>query len=313
MVLWGSDDSILRYLTLSSVFTVVLSTLSNHSYLFARRPARLLFLGFLSLLTVAMKFLRDPETRSPRLLSFPFYIILSLLSVVAADDCQPSTWTVDARPAAPTPFIASNATIRLKSASVALIGAVEPGEINCRYRGSTYEDVNYYTCTQLAERYEITIEKFFMLNPDLDPDCGNIQPNTDYCVDGFIEPVRATDGHCGPPNNNATCLGNQSGQCCNAETWTCGNSTADCAPGTCYEGACVGDNIYSTDGTCGYAYGNRLCIGKWGDCCSLDGACGTGVDFCGEDVCQSGNCTRPNMPSPAPTLGNTTDGTCGGA
>jgi len=46
----------------------------------------------------------------------------------------------------------------------------------------------------------------------------------------------------------------------------------DCAPGTCYEGACAGDSVYSTDGTCGTRGDSlRMCAGKWGDCCNLDG------------------------------------------
>ena len=64
----------------------------------------------------------------------------------------------------------------------------------------------------------------------------------------------------------------------------------DCEDGTCYEGLCAGDRVYSTDGTCGYDYGDRLCAGKWGDCCNRHGRCGTGDSFCGESVCQSGNC-----------------------
>lgn len=57
-----------------------------------------------------------------------------------------------------------------------------------------------------------------------------------------------------------------------------------------------------------------MCAGVWGDCCSLEGECGTGDAFCGVDVCQSGNCTRLAVPEPTtpPWLaGNTTDGTCG--
>lgn len=88
----------------------------------------------------------------------------------------------------------------------------------------------------------------------------------------------------------------------------------DCAPGTCYEGICFGDKIYSTDGTCGPDYGDRLCAGKWGDCCNQDGACGTGDDFCGPSVCFSGKCTLPDVePPPADWMeGKTPDGTCGG-
>jgi hypothetical protein len=89
----------------------------------------------------------------------------------------------------------------------------------------------------------------------------------------------------------------------------------DCAPGTCYEGACLGDKRYSTDGTCGPRGDDwRMCAGKWGDCCSLDGVCGTGDEFCSMCTCSSGNCSRPTIEPPIPlwALGNTTDGTCGG-
>ncbi|KAK4104707.1 carbohydrate-binding module family 18 protein [Parathielavia hyrcaniae] len=102
----------------------------------------------------------------------------------------------------------------------------------------------------MSQRYSITNDVLFKLNPSLAHDCTNVQPETEYCVKGFVEPLRAFDGKCGPPNNNATCVGTDN-QCCNSQTWTCGSSTEDCAPGTCYEGVCDGDLIYSTDGTCG--------------------------------------------------------------
>lgn len=148
-----------------------------------------------------------------------------------------------------------------------------------------------------------------------------------------IEPLRATDGLCGPKHNNATCLGTDK-QCCNANTFTCGSteyvylrlyiidgccslivpSSADCAPGTCFEGACDGDTVYSTDGTCGVAHGGRLCAGKWGICCNMSGACGNGTAFCGVGSCQSGNCTQPSTTTAPVTwpTGTSPDGTCGG-
>ena len=89
----------------------------------------------------------------------------------------------------------------------------------------------------------------------------------------------------------------------------------NCAPGICYEGTCPGDRVYSTDGTCGKRGDDwRMCAGKWGDCCNLDGRCGTGEDFCSICTCSMGNCTRPNIVPPAPfwSVGNTTDGSCGG-
>lgn len=92
----------------------------------------------------------------------------------------------------------------------------------------------------------------------------------------------------------------------------------DCAPGTCYEGTCLGDDIYSTDNTCGYEHGHRRCAGKWGDCCGIQGRCGTGSAFCSKQVCLSGNCAKssstssPRLIPPGYFVGNTTDGTCGG-
>ncbi|KAF1994724.1 carbohydrate-binding module family 18 protein [Amniculicola lignicola CBS 123094] len=249
-------------------------------------------------------------TRSlPCLLFLLVTLSLGPLTATAADDCQPATWASAGRMRQDmaTPTVVANLSL-----SVANVGAVEPGQINCRYWATTKSSVNCCTCTELAEKYGIDVEVIFQLNPEVDTGCGNIQPKTKYCVEGFIEPLRATDGLCGPQNNNATCLGSEF-QCCNSETWTCGDTKEDCAPGTCYEGACVGENIYSTDGTCGYQHGNRLCAGKWGDCCNMEGACGTGSSFCGLDVCQSGNCTRPTTPTPSPTpSGDTPDGTCGG-
>lgn len=86
----------------------------------------------------------------------------------------------------------------------------------------------------------------------------------------------------------------------------------DCAPGICYEGTCAGDKMYSTDGTCGITHGVRQCTGKWGDCCHVNGTCGTGSQFCGTGVCQMGNCTKTGSLPVVLPIGNSTDGTCGG-
>jgi hypothetical protein len=59
-----------------------------------------------------------------------------------------------------------------------------PGDIVCRYESTTKSEVNYYTCTELALKYSITVEKFFTLNPFVDKDCDTIKPSTVYCVDG---------------------------------------------------------------------------------------------------------------------------------
>jgi hypothetical protein len=67
--------------------------------------------------------------------------------------------------------------------------------------------------------------------------------------------------------------------------------------GVCYEGLCPGHKVYTTDGNCGYAYDFSSCAGKWGDCCNLEGRCGTGEDFCGKGKCQLGNCIEFNYVS----------------
>ena len=74
-------------------------------------------------------------------------------------------------------------------AAIALIAtpinaAVASGEINCRYTAFSPANVNYCTCTELAEWYYITVEDFFKLNPTIDKECYNFKPNTEYCVDG---------------------------------------------------------------------------------------------------------------------------------
>ncbi|XWX00255.1 hypothetical protein V2A60_008275 [Cordyceps javanica] len=148
------------------------------------------------------------------------------------------------------------------------------------------KDVNYYTCTAMANEYSITVEEFFALNPSVKKDCSNMEPMGWYCIEGYIEPLRADD----------------------------------CADGTCYEGWCSGDQSFSTDGTCGEAHGYRLCAGIQGSCCSLDGKCGNGTAFCGKGVCQSGKCEDLQKPAKRSTgdsalpwlTGTTPDGTCGG-
>ncbi|RWA04450.1 hypothetical protein EKO27_g10654 [Xylaria grammica] len=165
------------------------------------------------------------QSRQPRG-GFSFLFHLTYVSLAtAADSCSPWTWENSAaRTAAPEATAEPTVTFVPSGPHVLKSGPAVTGDIVCRYPGRTYADVNYYTCTELADKYGISLEKFFMLNPELDPDCGNIKPYTIYCVSGFIEPLRAYDGKCGPPNNNATCAGTDA-QCCNSETWTCGDST----------------------------------------------------------------------------------------
>ncbi|ODA82688.1 hypothetical protein RJ55_01196 [Drechmeria coniospora] len=261
-------------------------------------------------------------------------VVLCLAGVVqASNDCAPSVWQPGQftdmkfkRQAAATTSSLNTGTGTVSPSSVAVTsipvpvsmspllsgGNVTTGKINCRYTTNTKGmDINYYTCTALANRYHISVEKFFQLNPTVHANCGNIQADTDYCVAGFIEPLRATKGLCGPPNGNATCRGTEF-QCCNAKTFTCGNSLEDCADGTCYEGACAGDSVFTTNGECGRQHGYKQCAGVWGDCCNAEGKCGTGEAFCAYGKCQLGNCTLMAQPQKVPVGGATPDGTCGG-
>lgn len=89
------------------------------------------------------------------LLTFVFFAFSYLLSLArSADECQPHQWKRDV------------------------------GDIMCRYHASSGDDVNYYTCMDLATTYDISIDKFFELNPSVNANCDNIQASTQYCVKG---------------------------------------------------------------------------------------------------------------------------------
>lgn len=70
------------------------------------------------------------------------------------------------------PSIAGNAT------------KLRPGEINCRFYERTYDDANYYSCKEMADKWDLSIPQFFFLNPILLPDCSNIEKNALYCITG---------------------------------------------------------------------------------------------------------------------------------
>lgn len=110
------------------------------------------------------------------------------------------------------------------------------------------------------------------------------------------------------------------------------SNSDDCLPGTCFSGSCMGfPSEYSMDGKCGVQGNNKLCGGKWGECCNLQGQCGTGDSFCAQNKCQGGNCVITSFPNPWPTPTPTAspvtspsiptptpgsispDGSCGGA
>ena len=100
------------------------------------------------------------------------------LPTVWSDSCQPHNWKRDF----------SDVVYQWKRQVDDVIYQQKraTGDIVCRYWATTPAQVNYYTCTQLAVRFQITIEDFFFLNPAMDRDCATIQPNTDYCVKGCM-------------------------------------------------------------------------------------------------------------------------------
>ena len=69
------------------------------------------------------------------------------------------------------------------------------GDVICEWSTTTKSSVNYYTCTELADKYGTLIDDFFELNPILNRECDNIQPDTQYCVIGCkYLPVRMNTG-----------------------------------------------------------------------------------------------------------------------
>lgn len=92
--------------------------------------------------------------------------------VAAADKCQPYVWGDPSHGFA------------IQAADDDDSPPPKVGEVNCRQKDTSPGSVNYYTCTQMADKHDINVERFFLINPNLKKDCSNIQPKTKYCVDG---------------------------------------------------------------------------------------------------------------------------------
>lgn len=143
-------------------------------------------------------------TSRSRRLVFGVIAVCLTIPVQAADQCAPATWlpgqfekralsSVTSSALSSASSVSSsaaatstaNATVPVTISPVITDGDIAAGQVNCRYTDSTEDmDINYYTCTALATKYGISVETFFLLNPDLKTDCSNIQPDTDYCVQG---------------------------------------------------------------------------------------------------------------------------------
>lgn len=105
------------------------------------------------------------------------------LSVLTSNECAPSTWAGhgakrDVAAQAGVPIVPHNTAV------VSNTTAVQPGDLVCRFSYPTYSDVNYYTCTELSNMFDIDVKTFFSLNPTVLRDCSNIQLLTEYCVAG---------------------------------------------------------------------------------------------------------------------------------
>ncbi|KAL2184990.1 hypothetical protein L209DRAFT_411059 [Thermothelomyces heterothallicus CBS 203.75] len=96
---------------------------------------------------------------------------LLLVLAVSADDCQPATWNAKRWEGAynPRALKRTNGTMSTRTTLVTTADTeIQPGDVNCRYSGTTSATVNYYTCTQMATKYGITVDDFFTLNPTLE-------------------------------------------------------------------------------------------------------------------------------------------------
>lgn len=109
-------------------------------------------------------------------------------SVTATGICKPATWTDERFPAATGTSATPTTTVRY--AQLISTGDTRPGEVNCRYSAYTDSTVSKCTCAQLGAKYNVEAKKFFKLNPTLDCDCGNIKPDTEYCVAGCKSGIR---------------------------------------------------------------------------------------------------------------------------
>ncbi|CEJ94168.1 hypothetical protein VHEMI09717 [[Torrubiella] hemipterigena] len=108
----------------------------------------------------------------------------------------------------------------------------------------------------------------------------------------------SVDGRCGSNAQQRSCLGSGFGDCCSPHG-TCGDGPGYCGSG-CQDrfGHCNSDpenqglfQVFpsaadiSHDGKCGPLAGGRTCLGSgFGDCCSLDGECGSDYNVCSPHV-----------------------------
>ncbi|KAI1641890.1 uncharacterized protein F4817DRAFT_354537 [Daldinia loculata] len=85
--------------------------------------------------------------------SLPFILFLSFSAATTTTTgvCSPVMWqgtgTATLRTGPPKPQ---------HTRSVVRTSPIKPGEINCRYWGGTYDEVDKSACTKLIQKYRIT-------------------------------------------------------------------------------------------------------------------------------------------------------------
>lgn len=97
--------------------------------------------------------------------------------------CKPHTWANPTTPGQPAVTFSRPCPTHTMIHGIRG-GDTQPGEINCRYESDTEEEVGPETCQEIADHYQISLEKFLFLNPSMDRDCRNILPCATYCTDG---------------------------------------------------------------------------------------------------------------------------------
>ncbi|KAJ9063630.1 hypothetical protein DSO57_1038854 [Entomophthora muscae] len=105
--------------------------------------------------------------------------------------------------------------------------------------------------------------------------------------------LMSSGGRCGPQFANSICGDdNPYGKCCSAGGY-CGSSDDHCKPSLGCQSGCAPDANpgYTDTDRCGKANKGLMCNpkGKFGECCSSGGYCGSGDGFClPSKGCQSG-------------------------
>lgn len=104
------------------------------------------------------------------------------LGVLGSNDCQQITWPDPPESRHDDGNVNISTVVMPRHLDSRQASTPQPGDINCRGWGRTYDDAGYYTCTELSRDWGISLAWFFQINPTVLPDCSNIQPNTFYCV-----------------------------------------------------------------------------------------------------------------------------------